>query len=657
MCCIAADGDCWPTQSAERLRCCFEEYPLSREHRVVLAGRAGLGTQCHGSWDELRKSLILNSPVGEAFRWARQAVKYGPCLLGELCLAVLDLLLRAQLRSLSPSLLGEADLPAVRLLAAALPPWWRLARFLGGELGTASSGWPLLPYLLLLREHVAQVAQPQLEAVPCRGSHQPLASVRAQLLAAAKAALESAARPALAKLAAPLLRHLAAAGLGRGAPTPPQCALQAASAALATAVRHRRGARESPTKRRQLRGALAALAAAVRRPRGFWQMLSTPWPVLELLGRAAKQEPVVLHPTRLLGYYRLDSEALADVPWPRSLRMQLLDNDGVSLAIQATGLPFCGGPLWLRWVATLWQGGYRGPLRTIEGGAEVGSCSLWAAAMLERGSVDLQAIGVEPIPAAAMAFRRSARANGWAGVKVVQAALVNQTMLSATGRGGPYVELKVAPGRLAEASAVACAAGRSCHVVRARALRLDDLPLPPLGKGKGGFAVVHCLKLNVMGFELEALQGGATRLLQSPGAVAEGAGTNGVGDQALRPLVCSVILDELKLDRGAEDMRRFVAIVRLLRERGFRVEAFVRDHGAAAAAAPHRVLVERVKFGQLSRLAARALHALPADSRQVVGFVLAGWREVGAGGGACRATEPPFRPEFSPEDFGEVLPA
>mmetsp|Transcript_26916 Transcript_26916/g.87140 ORF Transcript_26916/g.87140 Transcript_26916/m.87140 type:complete len:386 (-) Transcript_26916:56-1213(-) len=371
----------------------------------------------------------------------------------------------------------------------------------------------------------------------------------------------------------------------------------------------------------------------------------------------AAREPAVVHPLRLLAYYRLDQDALADVPWPRPLRMRLLQEDGVSLAITATGLPFCGGPLWLRWVTRLWRGAFRGPLRTLEGGAEAGSCSLWAAAML-GDLADLRVIGVEPMPAAAGALRQSAKANGWprGTVEVLEAALVNRSVRVA-GRGNPTVTLSVAPGRSAEASAIHCVAGdRACSIVHVPALTLDELTLAPHpakaadGRGSGRFEVIHCLKLNVMGFELDVLQGGADKFLLPPEPDDRG------GSTSPRPLVCSVILDELKLDRGPEDVRRLGAIIRLLQSRGFLVEAFVRDHGEAARRAPHRLLLERIQVGEFGQVALRALHLLPVAARGSKGWVVAAWRKVGVAGGACRATEPPFRPAFAPEDFGQVLP-
>merc|ERR1712137_990019 len=117
-----------------------------------------------------------------------------------------------------------------------------------------------------------------------------------------------------------------------------------------------------------------------------------------------------------------------------------------------------------------------------------------------------------------------------------------------------------------------------------------------------------------MGFELEALRGGATRLLRGPSDA--GAATP---SGELRPLVCSVMLDELKFDRGGEDLRRLVAIVSLLRASGFNVEAWVRDHGEAAQRSTHRVLLQRIQFGQLSQVARRA-KALPVERRQQIGF-------------------------------------
>ncbi|CAK0792331.1 unnamed protein product, partial [Prorocentrum cordatum] len=78
-----------------------------------------------------------------------------------------------------------------------------------------------------------------------------------------------------------------------------------------------------------------------------------------------------------------------------------------------------------------------------------------------------------------------------------QAALVN-----ATGDSGS-VELAVPLGRPGEASLAQCVAGR-CDSMAAPALRLEGL--------LAGLGLVHCLKLNIMGYELMALLGAGASL-------------------------------------------------------------------------------------------------------------------------------------------------
>mmetsp|Transcript_16281 Transcript_16281/g.52103 ORF Transcript_16281/g.52103 Transcript_16281/m.52103 type:complete len:154 (-) Transcript_16281:26-487(-) len=148
-----------------------------------------------------------------------------------------------------------------------------------------------------------------------------------------------------------------------------------------------------------------------------------------------------------------------------------------------------------------------------------------------------------------------------------------------------------------------------------------------------------------MGYELEALQGGSRWLLaDAPGH------TGGVAPERRPTLVCSVLLDELPLRGGREDVRRLGAILRLLREGGFEVEAFLREHRDGAAQAKHRVLVERLQPGSLGRLAA-GVRSKTARELEGLGFVVAGWRSRSE----CAPVASSFRPQFSQEDFGPVL--
>merc|ERR1712061_461853 len=98
---------------------------------------------------------------------------------------------------------------------------------------------------------------------------------------------------------------------------------------------------------------------------------------------------------------------------------------------------------------------------------------------------------------------KSIRYNGWAHgrVQVVKAALVNASSTEDSG-----LRLSVTPGRVGEASAVRCAAGAgNCNTMEVPAVRLDTL----IARGR---RPLHLLKLNVMGYEWEALSGASQSL-------------------------------------------------------------------------------------------------------------------------------------------------
>eukprot|EP00927_Polykrikos_kofoidii_P078525 TRINITY_DN75337_c0_g1_i1.p1 TRINITY_DN75337_c0_g1~~TRINITY_DN75337_c0_g1_i1.p1 ORF type:complete len:781 (+),score=104.34 TRINITY_DN75337_c0_g1_i1:56-2344(+) len=690
-------------------------------------GRASGALRCDRRWLAVRRALLLQHPVVRAFDLAARAYHGGPCLLAEVCLTLIRLIVRVQVAnepifvSNGPLQLLErfvnAALPLLLDVAAssdgasaAIAGWpffSYLDLFRQYVVGSGNNAATKTNFC----DPLDEVGQAWLTAARVAATAAIEVAAFARAAEAAAETFDASAIPTLTRnghVLAFVLRAAtcpdATASVGRR-PSRHGCTrIRAATAALTVALGRGGGTDgersqmlQHRQRRRLARGALALIATDVRAARniGFRRIVLTPWPVVDLLGSFADSEPVVLGATDLLVYYRLwgsgvgmgnsgvgagvnsgarwesrgsrallPSQQVSNVTRQRrSFRMRLLRDDSISLAIRAHGLPFCGSPLYLRWVRNLWRRGYKGRLNIVEGGAEAGSCLLWAAAMLDGDLVNFGATAAEPMPAAASAFAAAARLNGWESrIQVIQAALVNETD---TAR----VSLQVPLGRVGEASNVLCAAGSGgCEGFEAPAVRLDALPadmlpMPGIDVGGSGISsktsasgddllVIHALKLNIMGFELEALRGAA-------GWLFDGVGLSG------RVLVCSVLLDELRFDRshtrgGAEDVRRLAAIVRFLRDAGFRTVSYARSHGELSRVAPRRVIVEPLEEGVklLPRLA-RYGRALARDRRNSqIGFVVYAWRggrHVG-GGGPCSAVGARFRPLFSPSDLGEVLP-
>lgn len=640
-CCVGNDLGCWsPEPDAQRQQCCFRESPLSDDNLKVFPSVAPTHIamredairrdvqrdHCVGEWDELRRALILQRPIAESLRMASSAYMYGPCFFGEVCLALLDLYVRFHQGGLAKGL--SPGIPSVRFIVSALPRLFARAS-VTGQLRSISQGWPLFSLLRALREVSLEPRTVGTSAV--RLALSPL-DRHAFEVVHGELDSEFRERPAIAR--SPPARgsfSLAAAFLalrrGRKCPRSPPRLLPRAAALLsrthfsryATTPQTRTGRLSARASIRLAASLLSQQLQCHRSVTHLAAFFTTPWPVIDILDGIDAVEPVTICPVNLLAYYRLSTSVGPDILWPNPFKMRLLRDDSISTNIRASLLPFCGSPLYLRWVLNLWRGGYRGALRIVEGGSEAGSCLLWAAGML-RGSIDFDAIGVEPMPTAVEAFQRSLRTNRMSQeVRLARAALTNFS--SAEG-----LRLQVLTGRSGEASAVQCATG-SCSEVAVPAVRLDEL-LPSFS----AIMPVHCLKLNVMGYELEALSG-AARLLR------EGA-------------VCSVMLEELQLRGGAEAVRRLAGIVALLRAEGLRVEAFVRDHGEFALAAPRRVLVERLDLKLLPRLAAQA-RRMPSPLRDTLGFVVVAYAEDA--NSDCHATSLSFRPEFDPGDFGDVL--
>lgn len=641
-CCVGNDLACWsPEPDAQRQRCCFRESPLSDDNLQVLSSVAPTHMwmrldvtrrdvsrgHCEGAWDELRRALILQRPIAESLRMASSAYVSGPCLFGEICLALLDLYVRFHQGGLAKGL--SPDIPSVRFIVSALPRLFALAS-VTGQLRSISQGWPLFSLLRALRE-----VSLESRTGGTRARRLAFSPLHRRAFGVVHGELESEfrERPASARTPPPGGSFsLAAASLAlrRGRKCPraaPERLLPRAAALLsrthlsmyATTPRTRTGRLSARASLRLAASLLSQHLQCHRSVTHLVALFTTPWPIIDILDGIDAAEPVRICPVNLLAYYRLSTFVGTEVPWPNPFQMRLLRDDSISTNIRASLLPFCGSPLYLRWVSNLWRGGYRGALRIVEGGSEAGSCLLWAAGML-RGTVDFNAIGVEPMPTAVEAFQRSLRMNSMSQeIRLARAALTNAS--SAEG-----LRLQVLTGRAGEASAVQCATG-SCSEVAVPAVRLDEL-LPSFATSMP----VHCLKLNVMGYEFEALSG-AARLLR------EGA-------------VCSVMLEELQLRGGAEAVRRLAGIVALLQGEGFRVEAFVRDHGEFSQAAPRRVLVQRLDLKLLPRMAAQA-RRMPPPLRDTLGFVVVAYAEDAESD--CHATSPSFRPEFDPGDFGDVF--
>merc|ERR1712137_240394 len=91
--------------------------------------------------------------------------------------------------------------------------------------------------------------------------------------------------------------------------------------------------------------------------------------------------------------------------------------------------------------------------------------------------------------------------------------------------------------------------------------------------------------------------------------------------------VCGVLLEELPFRGGVVAAQRLISIISVLRKADFTVlEVFVRDHGVKASDAPHRVLVQRIGIGsKVLRRIASTVRRLPADRRNMFGFVVAAW--------------------------------
>eukprot|EP00929_Paragymnodinium_shiwhaense_P097702 TRINITY_DN59328_c0_g1_i1.p1 TRINITY_DN59328_c0_g1~~TRINITY_DN59328_c0_g1_i1.p1 ORF type:complete len:773 (-),score=169.88 TRINITY_DN59328_c0_g1_i1:280-2598(-) len=146
-------------------------------------------------------------------------------------------------------------------------------------------------------------------------------------------------------------------------------------------------------------------------------------------------------------------------------------------------------------------------LTVLEGGANVGSCLLWAAAALQAAGSFLLSIAVEPMREAARLFTTSVQDNGFTeNIFVEEKALV--------GPGEQEAKLRYALGRHGQASLdrhshSGCGVGamrhadESCVEEPVRATTIDH----SWGRRFGSSHTLDILKLNVNGEEVNALRG------------------------------------------------------------------------------------------------------------------------------------------------------
>ncbi|CAE8603017.1 unnamed protein product [Polarella glacialis] len=145
-------------------------------------------------------------------------------------------------------------------------------------------------------------------------------------------------------------------------------------------------------------------------------VLSLRWPKFQLLDRLSCSPEVVL---------RLP--AAASVRQPKLAVLPLREK--VSDVVRACQMPYCDldfQELALRAAASASSPTAAGRLRIVEVGANLGDCTVWAAAHFGRRLV--RATAVEPVPVIADALRRSVELNGWRDrIEVVEALAGNRS--------------------------------------------------------------------------------------------------------------------------------------------------------------------------------------------------------------------------------------